>query len=87
MPDDFKLTPLRADQCAGRRHGIERVEWERRFRQYFGCALEWTDAQLDGIIEAELESWPEAGDTPESCDWRIETPEGAAAENLSNWTD
>ena len=43
---------------------------------------EWERRFCDEVAAAELESWPEADD-----DWLTVTPESAAAENLSYWTD
>lgn len=59
-------------------HGIPRTEWERRFCDEVKRATE----AGDDVAAAELESWPEADD-----DWLTVTPESAAAENLSYWTD
>jgi hypothetical protein len=72
-------------------HGIARKEWERRF----GVALVErggldTNGADDGIVAAELESWPERDEQPLpgfDAEWLTELPEDAAAEALSNWTD
>ena len=60
------------------KHGIPRPEWERRLRDEVKRATE----AGDDVAAAELESWPEADD-----DWLTVTPEDAASENLSYWTD
>ena len=40
----------------------------------------------DGVADAELQSWPE-DDGDQFPDWLTTSPEAAAAENLSYWTD
>ena len=59
-------------------HDIPRVEWVRRFCDEIKRAAQ-TD---DDIASAELESWPES-----DGDWLTESPENAAIENLSYWTN
>ena len=61
-------------------HHIPREEWEKMFREVFVKRL--GEDQGDDVIQAELESWP-----VDEHDWREETPEDAAASNLSYWGD
>lgn len=85
MPDDdFALTPPAPDAVAGNRHGAERTEWERRFLDHFRTKLGIADeAEAARVgIAAELESWPADED-----DWKTTTPESAADDNLSCWTE
>ena len=68
-------------------HNIPRDEWVRRFKDRVSQQLGTAD---HGIAEAELESWPEQDEHPNEGippDWMTSTPEDAADENLSNWTD
>ena len=63
-------------------HDIPRAEWERRFR----AELRRLADACDGVADAELQSWPE-DDGDQFPDWLTTSPEAAAAENLSYWTD
>lgn len=70
-------------------HGIPREEWETRFRAHVMRRL---DAPADDtyLADAELESWPPVDDYPiegEPNDWEVNTPEEAADESLSNWSE
>lgn len=72
-------------------HGISRDEWVRRFKAAIiaQARLDTTGAD-DGIVTAELESWPEQDEHPVlgfDSDWMTELPEDAATDNLSNWTE
>jgi hypothetical protein len=72
-----------------KRHGIDRQEWERRFRARIAqCAFSTEGERLnpagaDEIATAELESWPKK----DNDDWLVISPEEAADEQMSNWTD
>jgi hypothetical protein len=63
-------------------HGIPRDEWERRFKARLAERAVLTSEELPAVFDAEIESWPER-----ESDWLTETPEEAADENLSYWTD
>lgn len=69
-----------------RAHNIERAEWERRFKARFNEVLQPKEGEYPGVVEAELESWPEHP-APHDGDWRDELPEDAMDENFSYWSD
>lgn len=65
-------------------HGLDRQEWERRFRAHFatrGITFDTPEIE-NNVITAELSSWEE-----KDGDWLDETPERAADSNLSYWED
>jgi len=67
-------------------HGLTRAEWEERFRiRIAERAVITVDDGLGNIVAAELESWPTDGD--QGDDWLEVSPEEAADEQMSNWTE
>lgn len=72
-------------------HGIARAEWERRFAARIAEKARGqddevlSDEDLKEITTAEIESWPEGGDSHNGTDWMRNTPEEAADEQMSNW--
>ena len=74
-------------------HGISRDEWVRRFKASFIAKANLDSSEVtdpDGIVIAELASWPEQDEPPVPgfyADWMTELPEAAADENLNNWTE
>jgi hypothetical protein len=63
---------------------MERAEWEKKFGERIieRVDLNPHDKGTKEMIAAELESWPES-----NPDWKDTTPEEAADEQLSNWTE
>lgn len=70
-----------------RPHNIDRAEWERRFARQVEVRAEIAGSTLANVVKAELESWPEHGDQLPLDDWRVNSPEDAADESMSNWAD
>jgi hypothetical protein len=67
-------------------HCIERAEWVARFTERIRRQLDLRPPELEHVAAAELESWPEEPGR-HACDWQEETPEDAADDNLSNWSN
>lgn len=69
-----------------KKHGIERLEWERRFTAYMSeRAVDGDSNKLSGdalieAVETELEAW-------RVPDWTVTLPEEAADEQMRNWED
>lgn len=68
-----------------RPHNIDRAEWERRFARQIEARAELAGSTLADVVKAELESWPV--DEKREDNWRVNTPEDAADEQMSNWID